>query len=61
MGGAIKDYQFSLPEKAGGFTKRSYPEGHNTSAVLHCKSHRSMYIYIRLAFRFFARLAAEHF
>jgi hypothetical protein len=42
-----------LPEKAEGFTKRS-------PAVLRCKPHRSMYIYIRLAVRFFARLASEH-
>jgi hypothetical protein len=32
-----------------------------SSAVLRCKPHRSTYIYIRLAARFFARLASEHF
>jgi hypothetical protein len=38
---------------AGAVEKRS-------SAVLRCKPHRSTYIYIRLAVRFFARLASEH-
>jgi hypothetical protein len=32
-----------------------------SSAVLRCKPHRSTYIHIRLAVRFFARLASEHF
>jgi rhamnosyltransferase len=31
-----------------------------SSAALRCKPHRSTYIYIRLAVRFFARLAYEH-
>jgi len=32
MVGVKRDYQ-SLPEKAGGFTKRSYPEGHMVCCV----------------------------
>ena len=39
--------------RCGAVEKRS-------SAVLRCKRHRSTYIYIRLAVRFFARLASEH-
>ena len=31
------------------------------SAALRCKPHLSTYIHIRLAVRFFARLASEHF
>jgi hypothetical protein len=54
QGGAIKTKIHSLPEKAEGFTKRS-------SAALRCKTHHSTYIKIRLAVRFFARLASEHF
>ena len=30
---------------SGAIEKRSYPEGHETSAVLRCKSHRSTYIH----------------
>jgi len=45
-----------LPEKAEGFTKRSYPEGHDTSALLRCKQHRSMYTRIRLTVRFLRAL-----
>jgi hypothetical protein len=31
-----------------------------SSTVLRCKPHRGAFIYIRLAVRFFARLASEH-
>jgi len=33
----------------------------SSSAALRFKPHRSTYVYIRLAVRFFARLAYEHF
>jgi hypothetical protein len=49
--------QFTLPPEDGGISgaieKRSF-------AALRCKPRRSTYIYIRLAVRFFARLASEH-
>jgi hypothetical protein len=32
-----------------------------SSAALRCKPRRSTYVYMRLAVRFFARLASEHF
>ena len=39
------DLKYSFPEKAEGFTKISYPEGHDMSAVLRYNLHRSTYIH----------------
>jgi hypothetical protein len=52
------EWALSLPEKAEGFTKRSSVP---IKSGLRRKPHRSTYVNIRLAVRFFARLASEHF
>jgi hypothetical protein len=60
QGSAIIKWTLSLPEKAEGFTKRSYPEGHH--GLLRCAANRTAQrIHNTPRGSVFARLASEHF
>jgi len=53
QGSAIIKWTLSLPEKAEGFTIRSYPEGHH--GLLRCAANRTTRrISIRVTFRLYA-------